>query len=107
MQTRRLGKSAAAGVSRGLKQKDPNTHSARVRVPTQTLRGWKKLIHTPVIPQATSPSHTSLQRPGAEGVQDAGTGMKHILVLSPGARRQSATVRQTSRTSKELQCSGS
>lgn len=108
MQTRRLGKSAAAGVSRGLKQKDPNSHSARVRVPTQNLAGgWKKLIHTPVIPQATSPSHTSLQRPGAEGVQDAGTGMKHILVLSSGARRQTATVRQTSRTSKELRCRGS
>lgn len=32
--------------------------------------------------------------------------MKHILVLSSGARRQCTTVRQTSRTSKELQCRG-
>lgn len=45
MQTRRLGKSA--GVSRGLKQKDPNSHSARVRVPTQNLAGVEKVnLHT-------------------------------------------------------------
>lgn len=33
----------AAGVSRRLKQKDPNSHSARVRVPTQNLAGVEKV----------------------------------------------------------------
>lgn len=95
----RLGKSATAGVSGRLKQKDLNSHSARVRVPTQNLAGVEKVnsSHTGDPADHITRSHI-FTPPGSRGVPAAGTGMKHILVLSPGARGQCATASQTPRT---------
>lgn len=84
MHAHRLGKSAAAGVSRRLKQKDPNSHSARVRVPTQNLAGVEKVnsSHTGDPADHITQSHIFTPSGSCE-VPAAGTGIASPVAWRP------------------------